>query len=225
MGRFLNIDGSLMGFLSKVSDICIIGVLWLLFCLPVVTIGASTTAAYYTMVKVVRRQTGTLHREFFRAFKNNFKDAAVINLVYLVLCGILAFNIYTMYQSLEIVDAYMPFQMLFLYLALFLLVIAAGIYTYPVLSRFEMDKGKLVKLSVMIMFRHFLTTLLLTATWVLAMAGILCLPVGIIFLPGAYLYLCSFFMEKILRKYMTEEMIKIWDKAAEVPEEVQTPEE
>lgn len=222
MGQFFSIDSGLMGFLSKVSDICIIGILWIICCLPVVTIGASTTAAYYTMVKVVRRQIGTLHKEFFRSFKNNFKDSAVINLVYLVIGAALVFNIYTMYRNLEISDAYMPFQMFFLYLTLFFLVIAAGLYTYPVLSRFEIGKMKLVKFSVMILFRHFPTTLLLLAMWILAMAGVLYLPVGVVFLPGLYLYLCSFFMERILRRYMNEEMLKIWDGETENQEKEET---
>ncbi len=225
MGQLFSIDGGLMGFLSKVSDICIIGVLWMICCLPVITIGASTTAAYYTMVKVVRRQIGTLHKEFFRSFKNNFRDSALINLIYLLSCGVLIFNIYTMYHNLEVSDAYMPFQMLFLYLALFFLVIAAGLYTYPVLSRFEIEKWKLVKFSVMILFRHFPTTLILLVMWILAMAGVLYLPVGIVFLPGLYLYFCSFFMEKILRKYMSEEMLKRWDGETENPEKAEEREE
>ena len=67
MGEIFGLDGGIMKFLSKVSDICIISILWLICCLPIVTIGASTTAAYYTMVKVVKREIGTLHKEFFRS--------------------------------------------------------------------------------------------------------------------------------------------------------------
>ena len=218
MGQFFHMDSGLMGFLSKVSDICIIGVFWIVGCLPVVTIGASTTAAYYTMVKVVRRQIGTLHKEFFKAFKTNFMDSAIINLFYLVVGTTLVFNIYTMYHALEASDAYMPFQMFFLYVTLFFLVIAVSLYTYPVLSRFEIGKWKLVKFSVMILFRHFPTTLILLVMWIAAMAGILYLPVGIVFLPGLYLYFGSFFLEKILRKYMSEEMLRKWDGEIENPE-------
>lgn len=102
MGEIFGLDGGIMKFLSKVSDICIISILWLICCLPIVTIGASTTAAYYTMVKVVKREIGTLHKEFFRSFRMNFKDSIVINLIYLFLMIILAFNIYMMYQQIKI---------------------------------------------------------------------------------------------------------------------------
>lgn len=111
MGEIFGLDGGIMKFLSKVSDICIISILWLICCLPIVTIGASTTAAYYTMVKVVKREIGTLHKEFFRSFRMNFKDSIVINLIYLFLMIILAFNIYMMYQQIGNPEDNFAFQM------------------------------------------------------------------------------------------------------------------
>lgn len=211
MGNLFSTDSGFMRFLSKVSDICIISVLWLICCIPVVTIGAATTAAYYTMVKTVKKQRGTLLHEFFQSFGQNFKDSAVINAVYLLIMGILVFNIYWMYQDLGRTDSGLAFQMLFIYLTLFLLMLAAGIYTYPVLSRFEMKKFTLVKFSILIMFRNFHITLLLLAVFGISFVLIVVCPFGVLFVPGICLYVYSFFMEKVLRKYMTEEMIAVWD--------------
>ena len=101
MGSVFRLEGGLMGALTKISDICIISLLWLFCCLPVVTIGASTTAAYYTVIKVVRRQSGNLTQSFFHSFRENLKDSLAVNLSYLALTGLLVFNIYTVYQSLE----------------------------------------------------------------------------------------------------------------------------
>ena len=98
MGSVFRLEGGLMGALTKISDICIISLLWLFCCLPVVTIGAST---YYTVIKVVRRQSGNLTQSFFHSFRENLKDSLAVNLSYLALTGLLVFNIYTVYQSLE----------------------------------------------------------------------------------------------------------------------------
>ena len=65
----------------------------------------------------------------------NFKDSIVINLIYLFLMIILAFNIYMMYQQIGNPEDNFAFQMFFIYLALFILVFIAAIYTYPMLSR------------------------------------------------------------------------------------------
>lgn len=72
----------------------------------------------------------------------------------------------------------------------------------------------------MIMFRHFFITLLLLAVFMLSFIAILVFPLVAILVPGVCLYLYSFFMEKILRKYMSEEMLEAWDGEAEENQEI-----
>ena len=67
-------DSGFMRVLNMISDIVLISMLWLLCSLPVVTVGASTTAAYYTIMKVVHKKTGYISKEFFKSFKLNFKE-------------------------------------------------------------------------------------------------------------------------------------------------------
>ena len=62
-------DGRLSRIMSMIFDILVIGLLWMLLCIPVITAGASTTAAYYTMSKVVRFQSGYIREEFMRSFR------------------------------------------------------------------------------------------------------------------------------------------------------------
>lgn len=211
MGEYFSIDGGLMRFLSKASDICIISIIWLICCLPVVTLGASTTAAYYTIIKVVKRQRGNLYHEFIQSFRKNFKDSVMIHFIYLFVEGFLVFNIYTAYQTLETRDSNMALNQLFLYAALFLLVMAASFYTYPALSRFAMGRRELIQFSFVAMCRHLPVTILLIAIFVASFAAIVLLPAGIIFMPGICLYLYSRIMEPVLRNYMTEEMRIQWD--------------
>lgn len=64
-----------------------LGLLWLACSLPLVTLGASTTALYYAVVKGVRHDRGTPTRLFFSAFRENFKTAT---LTWLLCAGFLA---------------------------------------------------------------------------------------------------------------------------------------
>ena len=203
MGDYFSIDGGLVRFLSKASDICIIGILWLICCLPIVTFGASTTAAYYTIIKVVKRQRGTLSREFIQALKKNFKDSVMIHCFYLVIEVFLVFNIYQAYQSLESRDSAVALNQLFIYAAFLLL--------FMTLSRFSMKRNELIQFSFIAMCRHLPITLLLIPIFLASFGAMVLLPVGIIFMPGICLYLYSLIMEPVLRKYMTEEMKKQWD--------------
>ena len=47
--KLFNPDSRIMIFLSRVADLVILNILWLVCCVPVVTIGASTTAMYHVI--------------------------------------------------------------------------------------------------------------------------------------------------------------------------------
>ena len=73
MRDFFNSDNRIMRALGKLFDIGDLSIVFILFCIPVVTIGAALTALYYTTVKVVRRERGYVFHEFWHCFKTNFK--------------------------------------------------------------------------------------------------------------------------------------------------------
>ena len=66
MNQLFSTDGVIYRFLTVTGNIIIATVLWLIGCIPVVTIGTSTAALYYTIVKSVRKEVGYVHAEFWR---------------------------------------------------------------------------------------------------------------------------------------------------------------
>lgn len=56
-------------------------ILWLLCSLPVITIGASTSALIYSLLKL-RAQEGYATRNFFKSFRENLKQATILFLIY-----------------------------------------------------------------------------------------------------------------------------------------------
>jgi len=213
-------DSGFMRVLNMISDIVLISMLWLLCSLPVVTVGASTTAAYYTIMKVVHKKTGYISREFFKSFKLNFKDSLIITIIYEALMALLIFNIYTMYQAMGAEEpSSTTFYLLFTYCVLFLILIAVMIYTYPTLSRFVMTRFRIVRFAIYALFRHMLTTLILLVVFIISFVALVVFPVCVIIMPGLCLYIYSLFMEKILRRYMSEEMIAQWDGPKDIMDE------
>lgn len=205
-------DSGVMRFLNVVSDICIISLLWLLCCLPLVTIGASSTAAYYTIVKVVHKKTGYLSREFFKSFRLNLKNALILTIIYELILAVLCFNVYFMYQQIGVEGgSSLPFTLLFVYLTLIVFVLGIMIYSFPALSRFDMNRMRIFRFSLYAVFRHLPSTLLMLIILIASIAIMVIFPVGVIFMPGVCLYAYSYLMERILRKYMTEDMLALWD--------------
>ena len=94
MIRSVTTDNPVMNFLTIVCDIVILHFLWLLTSLPVLTIGASTTALYYTTMKCIRNGQGGVVKMFFKSFKDNFKQATGIGILALIAGFICVFDMY-----------------------------------------------------------------------------------------------------------------------------------
>ena len=63
------LDSPLMNFLSKIADIMILNLLIIICSIPVFTIGAAVSAAYYMAFKMVKNEETYIVRGFFKAFK------------------------------------------------------------------------------------------------------------------------------------------------------------
>ena len=211
MNGIFSPDSTLMKVLGAVSDVVIISFLWLLCSLPVVTLGASSTAAYYALVKVVRRQRGYLTHEFFRSFRSNLKDAVLLTVIYEVVAFLLVYNIVDMYNALGETNSDMSFYLMVAYVALLVLLIGIAIYTWPVLSRFTVKGMPLFRFSLYAVFRHLPVTLVLLVLHVLTALGLYLFPAALLFLPAVCLWIQSLLMEPVLRKHMTPEMLAQWD--------------
>lgn len=73
-----SLDSPLMRFLAKIADLIILNLLWMAYSLPLVTIGASTTALYTVMLKIVKEEDIYITKVFFDAFRKNFKQSTII---------------------------------------------------------------------------------------------------------------------------------------------------
>ena len=185
--------------LSSLIDLIWAGILWLFCSLPVITIGASTTALYYTIVKCVRHDRGRVVNCFFHSLRSNFRQATVIWLLCLL------------YIAVGIGDAYAFSRMgvregelLFYISRLFFLPVPLLFpWLFAFLSRFENTVGGTLRFSVFLALRHIGITLLLAAELIALILICWLLPIFIPLLPGPFCMLMSLHIEPVFRK-MTE---------------------
>ena len=191
-------DNLFSRFMNTLFDVICIGILWILFSLPLLTSGAATTAAYYAMAKSVRFKTGYAHREFWRSFRLNLKQSVPLSALQILAGGILAVDIWYVWNNESKWN-----NGLFMVLLLVLFILTGiSIYSWPLLSRFEKNNSELIKTAVVLLFRYLPVTLLIIA--VLTGFGILIylMPWAVFLLPGTYLFLLTFPMEWIMKKLM-----------------------
>lgn len=201
MKDFWNFDGGYTRIAGKIFDTLLLGCLWLICCVPVVTAGASTSALYYAFVKSVKQDRGYAVREFFHGFRINWKAATIGWLVSLLIGAIAVWNLKIVNQ-METSDFTAFLLVLNIVVLVFLTVMS--IYFYPAVSRFENSFGGYLKLSVYMAIRHVGTTLLCLI--ILAMGGIFVWRIRMLIwvIPGPVCFLVSEFMEKVLLLYTPE---------------------
>ena len=91
--KFFDLNSPLMIAMSKMADIVICNIMFCLCSLPVFTIGASLTALFTCMQQLIsddEREEGLIFRDFWRAFKRNFKQATLLWLICLLAIAFLA---------------------------------------------------------------------------------------------------------------------------------------
>lgn len=96
--KFLSYDSKFGQLFIKLCYGCYLNLLWALCSLPIVTIGASTTALYYVCFKVAREEEASLTGMFFRSFRQNFKQATLLWLLMLGAGLVLGADGYILYH-------------------------------------------------------------------------------------------------------------------------------
>lgn len=81
-------NSPVIAFLNKMTDLILLNVIWLLCCLPVVTAGAATTAAYYVSITSIRCGDGYVVKRFFSSFRKNFLQVTPV-WIGVLLCGVI----------------------------------------------------------------------------------------------------------------------------------------
>ena len=133
MKHIFSLDGKLFLFLNRLADLLLLNILWLITSIPLLTIGASTTALYYVTLKCVRNEENYIVRSFFRSFRQNFRQATII-WTGLLLSGIFLVYDYHICRQIATFTSSL-IQNILVILGIFLIML--GCYVFPVLSYFE----------------------------------------------------------------------------------------
>jgi uncharacterized membrane protein YesL len=118
---------------GKIGDIIFLNILFIIFSLPIITIGASYSAMEYTFMKQQRESDAPLFKTFVRSFKSNFKQSTISWIIILALSIIIGVDIHTFGPNG--VMSFSPFYYLFIFAAIVLAFMA--LYIFPVISAFE----------------------------------------------------------------------------------------
>ncbi len=197
MGGFFSTDGLFYKVTAVIADALLVTLLWIICSLPIVTIGAATSAGYYIMTRRISGRNGYIVKDFFMSFVQNFIQSTLFTILFLVCYFILYFNLTHMKAMGDLRFVLRPIQ----------LIIAAELtltmlYVFPLLSRFKMGMVEILRTSVFMANRHLLTTitclfLLLALVW----ACLFFNPFLFVLSFGLYAFASSHMLMRIFKKY------------------------
>lgn len=93
MKKRLNIENPFFEFMGKLGDMALVNILFVVCCLPIVTVGASYTAMYTCFGKIRDGEFVSAFRDFFGAFRTGLKKATPAWMAMLVSGAILVFDL------------------------------------------------------------------------------------------------------------------------------------
>lgn len=162
MGSLFNMDGPLFRFLSKVADMMILNLVFLISCLPIVTIGASVTALSYVTLKMKDGEEGYIVRTFFRSFRENFKQSTIIWLIMLVLAVVMSLD----FMIIGSMEGTMAMVMKVLVGVGALIWLMVFLYVFPLQSRFYNTIRSTVQNAVLLSIANFPKTICMMAVMI-----------------------------------------------------------
>ncbi|MDE5596358.1 MAG: YesL family protein, partial [Lachnospiraceae bacterium] len=161
--KFFDYDGKPMSFLNKTGEIILVNIVFLLCCIPVVTIGSALTSFYYATMKSIRRERGGPVKEFFHSMKRTLGRGILLTVGILLW---LAFLCCGRWMARAGAEETVTFSEV-LYDAAIAVSGCILIYLFPVFSRFEMRVTKMFQLSFVMSIRFFPITVIVAAGSVL----------------------------------------------------------
>jgi len=198
--KIFDLESPLMQFLGKVADLMIINCITLICCIPIFTIGPALTAAHYVCLKMVRKEDGYIVKNYFKSFKQNFKQATLIWMLLLAVILILAGDYYIIAKSG--LEFHKIFKILLIIVGVVIAMVA--MFIFPVLAKFDNTIRATIKnaflMSLLQLPKVFLMVILYAIPLVVFIFWVQATPVVIMFGISLPIFLSAALYNKFFQR-------------------------
>ena len=195
-----NYDNKVFEFINRVVDTMFATLLWVLFSLPVITLGASTTAFFETVHKVLRKNKGYIWRTFWTTFISNFKRSTIVWLIQLAL------SLFFFMDMKIMKDAFMQGEkggwLYYFFMIMLIVMYAWFIFNCAYIARIEDGVKKTLKNTALMMIMNLQWAGLMFVTAFAAFAVIAFVPVSALFVPTGVMFIYDLIILKVFNKYI-----------------------
>ncbi len=195
---FMQSGAPLGKFLSKLLDLFVLQVLFLVTSIPVFTIGAGLTAVFSVCRRIQDEEQTSVTREYFSAFKSGFRKSTAAWLIVAV-AAILLVNAIGYYNQLDSQTRLIPMG-----IACLLLAMDGGmfVYLFPLMAWFDNGLKQHFRNGATLALYHWKTTLLVVGLYAFVFLLVVPIvkPVALIGVSGSAFY-ANMLLRKVFARY------------------------
>ena len=200
-------------FMNELFDVVVLNFMWILFSLPVVTAGASTTAVYSVSFKMLRGDSCSVVKGFWAAWKANIKQATVLGLIVYGLSALLALDLLYFFMLQGFITGVLRYVICIILTLLLIVALTSGIYAFALQALFENTVKGTLQNALLLALRYPMRSLgALIVNLVLAAATVLSLyyfplisMVLLLFGVGLWIFIDTLILRPIMSKYLPPE--------------------
>ena len=170
-------DNVLMRFSEKVLDIVTANLLFVVSCLPIVTIGVAKISLYQTMFEIKKSRRVPVFKIYIRAFKQNLRLGLQLGLLELGIVLISFLDLYLFWGQAGL--AFQVLKAICLGILIFLTLVMLA--SYPIAARYELTWKEVIQKGLLLVSFNF--------PWFFLMLAILFLIVMVLYVSGFTLVL------------------------------------
>ena len=207
MTRLFSYDGIVIRKLEKIFDLMLLHLLWVVSSIPIISIGASTTALMSLSMKEVRGEGGYIFKNYIKEFRSNFKKSSAIWIIY---SFVIAWFVFFINLSLRLGTDFSKILAL-IEMSLMFMVIGSLQYVFAVEARFENSIFATIKNSVYLSLRHFPYTVVMIAV----IAFPVLIGAYVTELSGVMIFICFFCGSSLIANAEARILVKIFRKYEE----------
>lgn len=149
------LNSRLYTFLESLGNFFILNILWIILCIPIVTIFPATSAMYSVIRRWKMEEDKSVFGVFFHYFKVNFKQSFLIGLIWFLFAILLYIDYFLMVQ----VDSNLKVALLVPLFLVGLLLLCTTVLLFPVMSHYDVSWKYIIKNSFLISMAYFPMTL------------------------------------------------------------------
>lgn len=196
----LHMDSPVARGINKFVQMIYVGLLWFLCSLPVLTIGASTTALYEVLLKMQKDEEGAVGTAFLRGFQANLKCSLPVWIP--ILLAELVFGVNLFFYAV-LGGGQFPVQSLVFGVLLVLTLTAFG-YVFPVMAKFENTTGGTFRTAFLLAVRNPGWTIVIAVMQVLTL--FICW--GFMYFPTMFIMGVSGYMQAAIFNRIFDRLIE-----------------